>query len=290
MDLILKGIIIGIGKIMPGISGSLLAMTLGIYDQIIKKISNLKKDLINNTKYLTKIALGITISIILFSKIIVKCITEYYFATMLLFIGMIISELPQTIKKIKPIKIKHKLIIITITTIINIITITQSHHQPIQQLTTIKHTPNQIIKLTLIGIIDSLASIIPGISGTAILINIGYYNILMTTFSNITNIAQINNTLFILIPFIIGFIIGTISLSKIINKIITKNNDIMNILTIIFTTTTTALLTKQTIKKKHTITETLIGIILLIIGTQLTKQINKTQKPKRINKKKKNII
>lgn len=283
MDLIIKGIIIGIGKILPGISGSLLAMTLGVYDKIIEKISNLKQNIIDNTKYLAKIGIGIALSIIIFSKIIVKCINKYYFPTMTFFIGMIISEIPEQIKKKPPIKKKY-LAIIIITIIIIITTLTQKDLKT-QQIIVLNHTSKEIIKLTLIGVIDSLASIIPGISGTAILINIGYYNIIMTSFSNITNITQIKNTSFTLIPFITGFIIGTILLSKIINRIINNNERIMNTATIIFTITTTIALISQTIKIKHPHAQIPIGIILLIIGAILPKQIKK-----RINKKKIYII
>ena len=285
MELIIKGIIIGIGKILPGISGSLLAMTLGIYDKIKEKISNYRKDIINNTKYLSKIGLGITISITILSKIIVKCINKHYFATMLLFIGMIVSQTPEIIKKMKPRTKKNNIMILITTTIILLITLTLNPSNT-QQLTTIKFSPIEILKLILIGILDSIASIIPGISGTAILINIGYYEIIITTFSNITKLSQINTTILILIPFITGFTIGMIYISKIINKILNRNKNIINILTIIFTTTTTLLLIKQTFQTKHSPQETITGISLLIIVIITTRQINK----KRINKKKKYII
>ena len=52
MDLIIKGFIIGIGKILPGVSGSLLAITLGIYEKIKQKIRKIKKDIIKNTIFL----------------------------------------------------------------------------------------------------------------------------------------------------------------------------------------------------------------------------------------------
>ena len=274
MDLIIKGFIIGIGKILPGISGSLLAITLGIYEKIIEKISNVKKDIIKNTIFLSKISIGIIISIIMFSKIIVKCINNHYFATMLLFIGMITGGIPKIIKKTKLTKSN---IIITITTVIILIIILNlsNSNQGITNNHILEYKIEEFIKLIGVGIIDSITSIIPGISGTAILMSIGYYNIIITSFSNITKIDTLTPTLFVLIPFGIGFIIGTIYVSKIINIIIKKNKNIINILSIIFMIITTIILIKQALISKYTKLELIIGLNLFIIGIIMITYINR---------------
>lgn len=271
MDLIIKGFIIGAGKILPGISGSILAITLGIYEKIIETISNFKKDILKNTEFLSKIGLGIIIAIILFSKIIVKCLNNYYFATMLLFIGMIIGGMP---KILKDTKITKKNLIISITIIIPIYILIKKIN--IENNHILEYTTYEILKLIGIGIIDALASIIPGISGTAILMTLGYYNIIMTTFSTLTQIEKIKTTLFVLIPFIIGFIIGTIYISKIINKIIKTQKNIINIIIIICITTTNILLIKTTLISKYNIQEFVTGIFLFIIGLSITLYTTKT--------------
>ena len=272
MDLIIKGIIIGIGKILPGISGSLLAITLGIYEKIINSISEFKKDVINNGIFLSKIGIGIIVSIIIFSKIILKCLNNYYFTTMLLFIGMILGSIPKIISKTK---ITKKNMLITIVMIIIIYVVIRIFNLENVHNHTIENTPQEIIKLIGIGILDSLASIIPGISGTAILMFLGYYNIIIETFSSITQIEKIQTTLFVLVPFLIGFIIGTIYISKIINKLIKRHSNIINIMTIIFMTITIINLLKTTLLKKSTFQETIIGMSLLIIGMIITSQTNK---------------
>ena len=76
--LFIKGIIIGIGKIIPGVSGSMLAISMGIYEQLVNSVNNLFKDFKKNIKFLAKIGFGIAISIILFSNIILKCLDSYY--------------------------------------------------------------------------------------------------------------------------------------------------------------------------------------------------------------------
>ena len=91
--LILKGIIIGIGKIIPGVSGSMLAISMGIYQRLIDSINNFFKDTKNNFKFLLKIGIGIIIAIVFFSKLITSCLNKYYLITMFFFIGLIIGSL-----------------------------------------------------------------------------------------------------------------------------------------------------------------------------------------------------
>lgn len=67
---LLKGFIIGIGKIIPGVSGSILAITLGVYDKSVEYINNFKHTKKESLKYLLPLGIGIIISIIIFSKII----------------------------------------------------------------------------------------------------------------------------------------------------------------------------------------------------------------------------
>ena len=90
--LFLKGIIIGIGKIIPGVSGSMLAISMGIYQRMIDSINNFFKDIKKNSMFLLKIGIGVLISIVFFSNIILKCLNNYYIITIFFFIGLIIGS------------------------------------------------------------------------------------------------------------------------------------------------------------------------------------------------------
>ena len=118
MILFIKGIIIGIGKIVPGVSGAVLAVILKVYDKGINAIVNFKNDIKNNIKFLICNGLGIGIGIILFSKIIVFMLDNYYVYTMLLFIGIIIGGIPSITKEITRKNYKYVFITLIFTTII----------------------------------------------------------------------------------------------------------------------------------------------------------------------------
>ncbi len=262
MNLIIKGFIIGMGKIIPGVSGSMLAITLGIYEKILSAISNIKKEFKQNAPFLMKTGTGIILAIILTSKIIVKCLNNYYLPTMLLFIGMIIGGTPQLIKEIKPPK-KSTIIILTLTIIL---AITLAPHNTIANNHILEYNLSEFIKLIGIGIIDSASSIIPGISGTAILMMLGYYDTILNTFGNLMNINYLKKNLFIMIPFIIGFIIGTIIISKIITILFKKYKQSTYLVILIFTLTTTIILLKNTITISHNPLQIILALPLSIIG------------------------
>ena len=265
MNLIIKGFIIGIGKIIPGVSGSTLAITLGIYEEILKKISNIKEEIKTKSTYLIKIGIGIILAITLTSKIIVKCLKQYYLTTILLFIGLIIGGIPPLIKKTNH---KEKIITIIITLILGLITLktpTIKNHELVI-------TPIEIIKIMGIGILDSGASIIPGISGTALLMSLGYYEIILKTFSTLHNLNYIKTNLFVIIPFIIGFMIGTIIISKIITYLFQKYKKKTYIAIISFTLLSIIMLMKQIIIEPI---EILKNIPFLIIGYIISRKLDK---------------
>lgn len=270
MNLIIKGFIIGLGKIIPGVSGSMLAISLGIYNDIIKNIANIKKNFTQKSKYLMKIGIGIMLAIVLTSKIIVKCLNKHYLATMLLFIGMIIGGTPELIKNTQ--FKKKDIIIFPIITIF----ITITNNIRITSVHIIEYSISEIIKLIIIGIIDSVTSIVPGISGTAILMILGYYNIIIEAFSKPSELKKI----FVLLPFITGFIVGIIITSKVLNIIINKYNKTMNKIILIFTSLTIFLLTKEIISRKKTIIEIIIGMILSVSGFLTTYKLENKKRIK----------
>jgi len=89
--LILKGMVIGLAKIIPGVSGSLLAVSLGIYGIAIEAISHPFKNIKHNIIFLGNVGIGILFSITLCSNVVSYFLSNYFFLTVLLFIGFIVG-------------------------------------------------------------------------------------------------------------------------------------------------------------------------------------------------------
>ena len=105
-----KGILIGAGCILPGISSGVLCVVFGIYEKLLDSILNFFKDVHKNFKFLLPIALGGIIGIISFSKILQFLLYKYPLQTKSIFIGLILGGvviLFKDINKKKKFEIKN---------------------------------------------------------------------------------------------------------------------------------------------------------------------------------------
>ena len=205
--IVFKGIIIGIGKIIPGVSGSMLAILLNVYEKAIYSISNIFKNFKENILFLGLLGIGILISIIIGSNILLFFLDKYYFLTFSFIIGLILGTIPSFLKNIK-IDSKNDLIYLIIPFCIIYIF---SHIKFNYYLSS-----NNLIYLFL-GLLEAFTTIVPGISSTAIYMSFGLYNKFLNVFSNIFSLR------FIL--FSIGLFIGVFITSKIINLLFKKHRN-----------------------------------------------------------------
>lgn len=88
-----KGIFIGSGAILPGISSGVICMVLGLYEKLLDSILNFFKDIKTNFKFLFPIASGILVGIILFSNILLYCFNTIPCQTNSLFIGLLLGSI-----------------------------------------------------------------------------------------------------------------------------------------------------------------------------------------------------
>ncbi len=89
-----KGVIIGIGFILPGLSGGVLAVIFGLYDKILKFLANIKEDFIKNVLFFIPVGIGMAIGIFLFSVVVEKAFGKYAAIFICLFVGFVIGTFP----------------------------------------------------------------------------------------------------------------------------------------------------------------------------------------------------
>ena len=92
--LFFKGIIVGIGKIIPGVSGSMLATLLHIYEDSIYAINHIKEDVRKSIFYLFPIGCGVFLAVLFFSNIVLFFLNHFYVFTMFFFLGLILGTVP----------------------------------------------------------------------------------------------------------------------------------------------------------------------------------------------------
>lgn len=226
-------------KIIPGLSGSLMAYNLNIYDECINKLNNLFN--YNNIKYLLNVGIGILISIVLFSKIISYLYLNYCFIFMMISILLISST--------TKIYFKNKLLFI-ITLIISLFFLLYKFN--------IDCDCSNALYIVILGIIEAISTIVPSLSGSAIFMMLNSYDYVLSLYSSI-NI----NTIY----FFVGILIGLFVSIKAIKIIISKYKNIfMTIISALSISTIICLF----IKSINTFNELIIGSIFLILGIKIT--------------------
>lgn len=251
--LIIKGLIIGLAKVMPGVSGAILAISMGVYDKGINAITRFFDNIKENIKFLFFIGIGIIIAIILGSNIVYFLLNNYYVITMLFFMGLIFGSTPKIISKVDK-SIKGIMISFITFIIITLLTNLNINNNSVS---------NSIIIYLISGLIDAFGMVVPGISSTALLMVIGTYNNIIYSLSSIENIIINLN---ILIPYGIGIFIGIIVTSIVINYLFKKYNKLTFsfILGVILSTLLTLLL--KIFSYHINIKDLVIGLLLLSLG------------------------
>lgn len=258
----LKGIVIGIGKIIPGVSGAVLALSMGIYDKSIYYLNNLTKNIKESLKYLVPIALGILLGIILFSKVINYFLSNYYLPTMLFFIGLIIGGIPLISKNVSKKDYLFTAITFVIFFTISITNISNNY--------LLKNNFLDIFTFIFTGFLEAIGTVVPGISSTALLMIIGTYEYIISSLGNIFNISLLIPHLKILVPFTFGLIIGIIITVKIIDILFQKNKSKVYSFILGILLSSIVLLVVRAFKTKVSLVELLVGLILMIGGIFLS--------------------
>lgn len=218
----LKGAAVGIANIIPGVSGGTLAVITGIYNKLIDIIGNFLSHLKSWTKlkedfkFLIPIGLGAVIGIVLFSKVLKWLLATFNMPTMFCFMGLIIGSLPLLFNqaKEKGFKIKYLIpfaITLILMIILNIIGANVTEGSGIE---TFDKTPINMILLVFYGFIAAGTMVIPGISGSMVMMIMGIYTAILTAVSTLDFI--------ILLPFAFGVLIGVIVVSKLMDILLEK--------------------------------------------------------------------
>ena len=224
---ILKGAVIGISNIIPGVSGGTMAVSMGIYDTIISAITHLFKDFKQSVKTLLPYFIGMGLGIVGLSFLIEYLFKHLPLQTSCLFIGLILGGLPIITSKIKGKKLSACHIILFLIFFILIIGMQLIKGERITELK-MSFDVLQMIKLLGIGVIASATMVIPGVSGSLLLMILGYYTPIIESINAFIKALTSGNTdvlisnFLILFPFGIGVLVGIFVIAKIIDFLLSK--------------------------------------------------------------------
>ena len=232
MDII-KGILIGIANIIPGVSGGTMAVSLGIYDKLISSVSNLLKDWKKSLVTLLPIILGCGIGIVGFTYAIEYLLSHHTFVTCMAFVGLILGGIPILLISLKRelAKTSSKIGISGILAFVFLFAVAvflPMMNAEDEVLKTFHATPGIMAALFFVGIIASATMVIPGVSGSLVMMILGYYYGIINTIKSFLDALKafdmpgLIHGFALLMPFGIGVLLGIFLIAKLITFLFEK--------------------------------------------------------------------
>ncbi len=254
---IIRGAVIGIANIIPGVSGGTMMVTMGIYDKLIGAITGIFKQFKKSIKTLFPSIIGMAVGIGAFAFLLTKVLlVKAPLPTAFAFIGLIVGGVPVLIKKaVQAGNAKHAeavaedsetekqattqnvvavqkkpnlfLCILVFVLFFALIIGMQFMGEGADRVVT-PSISNAVILLVM-GVLAAAAMVVPGVSGSLLLLAFGYYNVItgaLTDFISAVfdlDIATAWNKALILFPFGIGVLLGIFFVAKLIEWLLAKH-------------------------------------------------------------------
>lgn len=224
---ILQGMVVGLANIIPGVSGGTMMVAMGLYDRLIHAITHLKKEFKESMKLLIPIFAGAGIAIVALSRLFEFLLEQYPIPTNFAFCGLIAGSLPFIFKKVKGHtvtigKIIPFLIFFGVVILMALLGETDGNAADVS------FNLINMIKLFGVGIIAAATMVVPGVSGSMMLMLLGYYDTILKVINNFVDALvtfDVNGLLTgvgILVPFGIGVVVGIFLIAKLIEFIFSK--------------------------------------------------------------------
>ncbi|MBE7048302.1 MAG: DUF368 domain-containing protein [Ruminococcaceae bacterium] len=248
LKLALLGMVIGMASITPGLSGGAIAISFGVYAKAIDAVVSMPRNFKNSIMYLLPLGMGALVGILLFGIIMKPLLSNFENSIIYLFIGMIIGSLPSFLKEANKDGFRFAFIIpLVVAFALGVVISTKVLSS--SQLTELS-AGNYIMS----GAVLSVGLIVPGISSSFILINMGMYDKIINSITQFDIIS--------LLWVALGFIATTILIIKAINVAFNKFSGYAHYASLgfLFASVITVFPTFE-----YTYTQ-ILNIILLIIG------------------------
>ena len=222
-----KGACMGAADVIPGVSGGTIAFIMGIYDEFVGSIASINAEAVRllfkgqfkafwkhiNGTFLLSLVAGIGVSVIALAGLMQMFLNNYPIQTWAFFFGLIVASSLFILRGISGWRLKEAGFLVG-GIILGAVVCTLSPTQ----------TPDALWFIFLSGAIAICAMILPGISGSFILLILGKYQYIMSAISGLVSGENIGANLLILIIFLIGAVCGILAFSKLLHWLLARWN------------------------------------------------------------------
>ncbi|MDO4540468.1 MAG: DUF368 domain-containing protein [Syntrophomonadaceae bacterium] len=202
----LQGMIIGVGGIIPGVSGGVMAVLFGIYERFAALMAHPIKRLRQDFWYFLPIGIGGALGILLFARLVVWAFDTYQAETIYFFLGCILGTAPSLYRTatsrdgMRPLFLFIALLAFAIMTGVNLY---------FENTTGSMANGNLTVLFLISGVILGLGTMLPGLSAAAIMIYMGTYDLVMERIASVDFMGML--------PVVLGFCITLLLLARFIH-------------------------------------------------------------------------
>ena len=281
---VLRGAVIGLANVIPGVSGGTMMVSMGIYDKLIYSINNLFKKFKECFKILLPYLVGMLLAILAGAFVLKKAFADFPLPTNALFIGLILGSLPLILKEMKGEKIGWQGVLAFVLLFALVVGL-----KAVEAENTTKITLNvgTVLLMVLLGAICSAAMVIPGVSGSMILKTLGFYEPIVTEaipglVKGITggDWGAVLHNAGILLPFAIGIVVGIFGIAKLISVLMKKwkGRTYCGILGMVAASPVVILLDTKIYEGFNAVI-CIVSVVLLAVGVFIAMQLGGDQEP-----------
>ncbi len=184
------GVVIGIGAVLPGVSGGILAISLGIYEKMMLSLGTLFRRFKENVKYLLPIAVGGGIGILLVSNVLSMLISRYEAQLLSLFTGLVLGSIPGLYGQVRlgGQKLRWKHWLAAALGLVFVLAFALGESSVVKNTQAAALTvPGALIA----GAVLSVGTVIPGISSSFILVYLGLYPAVISTIASVFDFSAL---------------------------------------------------------------------------------------------------
>lgn len=195
-----KGIVVGLGGVAPGLSGSVLLIIFGLYRQVLDAMGTLFVQTKKKVTFLLPIVCGMGIGVLLFSKILNFFLNNYEVPTRFCFLGLILGTVPLFYREVKKQGFSSRYyVVIVIAAVLGtwMFTLNPNAFPQIDDPT--------LAQSVILGVAVAATAIVPGVDPAVLLSSLGFYEMYVRSLANLD--------LTVLLPMAVGLAIGAVAIS-----------------------------------------------------------------------------
>ena len=218
---VLQGAAIGLAFIIPGFSGGSIAAILGVYEKIVNAVADLFKNFKKNILFLLPIALGMILGVAALILPIQWGLKHFPVPTVSLFVGLALGGLPSVAENCKGGKVSWKHVLACVIPLAAAAGLCFLPHGREVELLSLDF--GGYLLLFLVGAVGSCALVVPGISGSMLLLIFGYYNPLVSVATKeIFQSGKTGVALLVLFTVALGILVGFFGISFLMKFLLKK--------------------------------------------------------------------